>query len=154
MKMNKALMSILLIPQLTFAVDNLDYCRDLMNQVRETYGKAPLCVPVSDKNGKDVTAISGLVGLSDDMTPSHSYFYMTIRPDQLNGQYSYSQDELRQLITLVLMENKGVTKNQGAIINLNNAIQNLDNSYKNGVIDKKYHDSAVSNLEKAKKQFQ
>lgn len=140
--------------QTAFASDNLDYCRDLMVQVRNTFGKSPFCVPVIDKNGTNMTEISGLVGMSDDMDPNHAYFFMSIIPGQLKGNYSYSEVELNSLIALIQYQGRGVTKNDGAIINLKNSIKNLDQSLKDGVITKNFHDNAVANLTKGIKDLQ
>lgn len=132
----------------------LDYCRDLMIQVRNTYGKAPLCVPVKDNAGNDITEFSNMVGLSDDLDPKHAYFFMNITPAQLDGRYSYNEGELNQLIALIRMQNKGVTKNEGGIINLKDGINNLNQLLKNGTITKEFHDEAVSNLENGIKNLQ
>jgi hypothetical protein len=125
-----------------------------MVQVRNTYGKAPFCVPVKDNSGNEITEYSNLVGLSDDLDPKHAYFFMKIVPGQLDGHYSYNEGELNQLIALIRMQNKGVTKSEGGIINLEDGINNLNELLKNGTITKKFHDEAVSNLKKGIKDLQ
>jgi len=91
----------------SFNLPAIMYCQDLMERVRSTYGKAPLCVPII-KNSLNITKSSGLIGLSDDQTPSGIYFYMNIIPGQLSGDYSYDENELSTLISILKMQNKGV----------------------------------------------
>ncbi|EPC3488008.1 hypothetical protein ACRZCU_000098 [Citrobacter freundii] len=91
----------------SFSLPSIRYCEDLMRKVRETYGKAPRCVPVIQQ-GINTTEISGVVGLSDDLSGRNIYYYMNILPGQLNGDYSYSERELSSLITLMKYQNKGV----------------------------------------------
>ncbi|CAI1524057.1 Uncharacterised protein [Serratia quinivorans] len=148
------LLGLIVFSSTAIASPPLDYCRDLMVQVRNTYGKAPFCVPVKDNSGNEITEYSNLVGLSDDLDPKHAYFFMNIVPGQLDGHYSYNENELNQLIALIRMQNKGVTKSEGGIINLEDGINNLNALLKNGTITKKFHDEAVSNLEKGIKDLQ
>jgi hypothetical protein len=91
----------------SFTLPAITYCQDLMVKVRNSYGKAPLCVPIL-KDSNNLTQTSGLVGLSDNQTPAGIYFYMTIIPGQVLGEYSYNENELHTLISLIKMQNKGV----------------------------------------------
>ncbi|ARF49846.1 hypothetical protein [Pantoea stewartii] len=91
----------------SFNSPSIQYCEDLMRKVRESYGKAPRCIPVIQK-GMNVTESSGVVGLSDELTGKNIYYYMNILPGQLNGDYSYSERELSTLITMIKFQGKGV----------------------------------------------
>ncbi|WP_336241989.1 hypothetical protein [Enterobacter cloacae] len=129
-------------------------CRDLMNKVRKTYGRAPLCLPTISNNGTDITSLSGMVGLSDDMNPKNVYFSISIQSGQLQDQYSYNEDELDQLVSLMKLQGKGLTENQSAIVNLKETIKKLDLGLQQGIIDKNRHDEGVSNLKKEISRFE
>lgn len=90
----------------SFNLPSIQYCNDLMSKVKDTNGTAPKCVPVI-KKGMNLTEASGLVGLSSDLSSRHIFYYMTITPGQLNGQYSYIKNELDNLIRLMRLRSIG-----------------------------------------------
>lgn len=91
----------------SFNLPAIQYCEDLMSKVRETYGRAPHCVPVILK-GSNHTKKHGVVGLSDDSSAKGIYHYLTILPAQFNGEYLYNAREINTLISVMKFKGKGV----------------------------------------------
>lgn len=87
--------------------DLINYCTDLMSNVRNTYGRAPLCVPVLS-HGQNDTEISGIIGLSDELTGKNIYYFITITRGQFKGDYYYNPAQVDTLISLMKFQHKGV----------------------------------------------
>lgn len=89
----------------------LSDCQDLMNKIRQQYGRAPICMKVTDPGGQSLTNLSGLVGLSDDMT--NFWYEMRITTNIADPtSYRYSESDLDNVVAMIQYSHRGLTVEQ------------------------------------------
>ncbi|MFM0399668.1 hypothetical protein PQR37_10395 [Paraburkholderia nemoris] len=89
----------------------LSDCQNLMNNIRQRYGRAPLCLKVINPGGPSATELDGIVGLADDMTnPWYEMRFTTEVGDPT--VYHYAQSDLNNVIMLIQHSHHGLTEEQ------------------------------------------
>ena len=89
----------------------LSDCRDLMNKIRQQYGRAPLCLKVINPGGPSATELNGIVGLADHLT--NPWYEMRLTPEAVDPTlYHYLKDDLNNVTMLIQYSHHGLTEEQ------------------------------------------
>jgi hypothetical protein len=102
-------------------------CADLMNRLRNEYGKAPVCVPFLDGNGNSTTEMTGAIGLSDHL--GQNWMVLQIKADAGSDYYTYDHNALIVVQQMIQTQGKGLTAKEAFIYGVNQQERQADADY-------------------------
>jgi hypothetical protein len=92
-------------------------CADLMNRLRNEYGKAPVCLPFLDGNGNSTSEMTGAIGLSDH--PGQNWMVLQIKADAGTDYYSYDHNTLVVVQQMIQTQGRGLTTKEAVVYGIN-----------------------------------
>jgi hypothetical protein len=129
----------------------LSDCQDLMNRIRQQYGRAPVCLKVTVPGGQSLTELSGLVSLSDDMT--NPWYEMRITTDPVDPtRYRYDTSDINNVITMIQYSRRGLTDEQVSQVVTSKACSETESKLKAerdaGALTEQQYQLAISDVRK------
>jgi len=92
-------------------------CADLVNRLRNEYGRAPVCVPFLDGKGNSTTEMTGAIGLSDHL--GQNLMLLQIKADAGSDYYSYDHDTILVVQEMIQTQGRGLTTKEAVIYGIN-----------------------------------
>jgi hypothetical protein len=102
-------------------------CVDLMNRLRNEYGRAPACVPFLDGEGNSTTEMMGAIGLSDHV--GQNWMVLQIKADAGSDYYSYNHNTLLVVQQMIQTQSKGLTVKEANVYGINQQKHQEDADY-------------------------
>jgi hypothetical protein len=119
-------------------------CRDLMNELMDQYGRAPVCRSFLDANGNSISEIAGQIGLSDDGVSN--WMVLTIHADAGSTRYRYNPDQINQVAYMIQSQGRGLTYKGQALYGMYGAERGLQQQYASGAITADIYESVMQTM--------